>query len=142
MSNKDKKTGFYLGDAYRLKRAKETREKCKLGVNMKCAFCHNINATYKDNGNTYCNPRCATQDLKKQLGLPYWYHSINPKCPEHGTMLCYGQHGEIRIYRCQQVWGTHKEIWVSNNGKFIEVTPHLYLKSEDGIEIREELLEY
>jgi len=54
------------------------------------------------------------------------------ECSEHGSMLCYGQHGDIRIYRCEQVWGTHKEIWVHNNGNKIEVEPHSILKSIKG----------
>ena len=61
------------------------------------------------------------------------------KCNEHGSMLCYGQHGDIILYRCEQVWGTHKEIWVHKNGNKIEVEPHTYLKSIKGKKIRSKL---
>ncbi|GAF94022.1 unnamed protein product [marine sediment metagenome] len=57
-------------------------------------------------------------------------------CPEHGAMLCYGQHGDIRIYRCELVNGTHREIWVHK----IEVKPHLYLKSKEGKSIKTKLV--
>ena len=57
-------------------------------------------------------------------------------CSEHGAMLNYGTHGDITIYRCEQVWGTHKEIWIHKNGNKIEVKPHTYLKSKDGENIK------
>ena len=61
------------------------------------------------------------------------------KCPEHGAMLSYGKHGDITIYRCEQVWGTHLETWLHSNGKFVEVKPHTYLKSKEGIKIKQQL---
>ena len=39
---------------------------------VECEFCGKENANYKDNDGIYCNPRCATQDLKRQLGIPYF----------------------------------------------------------------------
>lgn len=60
-------------------------------------------------------------------------------CSEHGAMLSYGKHGEITIYRCEQVWGTHKEIWLHENGNAVEVEPHTYLKSDLGMKIRDGL---
>lgn len=57
------------------------------------------------------------------------------ECYEHGEMLCYGQHGSIRIYRCERVYGTHREVWVHDNGSMKEVKPHLYIKSKRGQEV-------
>lgn len=62
-----------------------------------------------------------------------------PKCYRHGAMLCYGQHGNIRIYRCELVNKTHIEVWVHTNGKHIEVKPHTYLKSKEGLLIKNKL---
>jgi len=61
------------------------------------------------------------------------------ECEEHGAMLSYGKHGEITIYRCEQVWGTCREIWLHNNENKIEVKPHTYLKSKEGELIKNNL---
>ena len=61
------------------------------------------------------------------------------ECKEHGAMLSYGKHGEITVYRCEQVWGTCKEIWLHDNGNKIEVEPHTYLLSKNGVLIRNNL---
>ena len=66
---------------------------------------------------------------------------MTPECSEHGTMLCYGQHGVIRLYRCELIEGTHKETWIHNNGKSIDVKPHTFLKSKEGQEIIKRLEE-
>ena len=58
-----------------------------------------------------------------------------PVCNKHGSMLSYGKHGSITIYRCEQVWGTHIEVWVHKNGEAISVKPHIYVTSEEGKKI-------
>lgn len=62
-----------------------------------------------------------------------------PECHQHGAMLSYGSHGDITVYRCERVDGTHIEVWVHKNGKYIEVEPHTYLKSKEGQQIRNKL---
>lgn len=75
------------------------------------------------------------------------------ECPEHGAMLCYGQHGDIRLYRCElgyarvkyhlsssgeMTWNveyeqvTHREIWLYPDGRTVEVKPHTLMRNKDG----------
>lgn len=58
------------------------------------------------------------------------------KCPVHGDLLSYGKHGDIKIYRCEQDFGTCCELWLHDNGRCVSVTPHTHLTGEEGKEIR------
>ena len=53
-------------------------------------------------------------------------------CSAHGKMLCYGRHGQIKIYRCEQIYGTCLELWKHDNGRIVQVTPHIEIKGEEG----------
>ena len=64
-----------------------------------------------------------------------------PECPEHGAMLCFGQHGDVRLYRCELgrcdangsfISRTHREVWVMNDGRVLEVPPNSIMREHRG----------
>ena len=47
--------------------------------------------------------------------------------------------GNITIWRCEQTWGTHREIWQHKNDNIIEVKSHTYLQSKEGKRLKSKL---
>lgn len=74
MITKDFRQGFlYITFSLSLQIILKENIRLKRGIEMTdCDFCGKENANYKDNDGIYCNPRCATQDCKRQLGIPYF----------------------------------------------------------------------